>query len=231
MRAGSMFQPVRAGSKESRERFCSRTLYGVRTGYRTRTQGRSIPRVRVRAVLIATVRGDRNASLDEKRVGSDKTAETMQPEERFAVAGARAHAGLHGPVLRQSQRKDGSPTEGALVLPFGLRLLEKLPNFSSAGAHVASASDVGELQPGASLRPEVDCSRLPLKALRLSVKAESGSVTWGRSPPLSPARRTDWCSCGQEREQLRACSGEAGVALLTFFNGTCTVGVNTASYE
>ncbi|KAJ7195251.1 hypothetical protein GGX14DRAFT_404166 [Mycena pura] len=213
MRAGSMFQPVQAGSKESRERFCSQTLYGVRTGYRTRTQGRSIPRVRVRAVLIATVRGDRNASLDEKRVGSDKTAETMQPEERFAVAGARAHAGLHGPVLRQSQRKDGSPTEGALVLPFGLRLLEKLPNFSSAGAHVASASDVGELQPG------------------LSVKAESGSVTWGRSPPLSPARRTDWCSCDQEREQLRACSGEAGVALLTFFNGTCTVGVNTASYE
>ncbi|KAJ7204334.1 hypothetical protein GGX14DRAFT_398189 [Mycena pura] len=88
MRAGSMFQPVRAGSKESRERFCSRTLYGVRTGYRTRTQGRSIPRVRVRAVLIATVRGDRNASLDEKRVGSDKTAETMQPKERMVRRGA-----------------------------------------------------------------------------------------------------------------------------------------------
>ena len=38
--------------------------------------------------------------------------------------------------------------EGALVLLLGLRLLEKLPNFSSAGAHVASASDVGELRPG-----------------------------------------------------------------------------------
>ncbi|KAJ7195258.1 hypothetical protein GGX14DRAFT_575788 [Mycena pura] len=91
---------------------------------------------------------DRKASLDEAGIGHDKTAGTMQPAERFAVAGARVHAGLCSPVLRQSQGEDGSPMAGALVLPLELRLLEKLPNFSSAGAHIASASDVGELWPG-----------------------------------------------------------------------------------
>ncbi|KAJ7222340.1 hypothetical protein GGX14DRAFT_388156 [Mycena pura] len=174
---------------------------------------------------------DQKASMNETGMGNDKTAGPIQPVERFAIVGARVHAGICGPVLRQSQG-GGRFASGGRTRPApritssgeASQLLQRRgPHRFSIRRGRAPAwvrpLAVGSIvmrrgRPRASQRPEYDYSWQPLKAHRLSVREENGSVTCRRSPSLSPARGTDGSSCGQEREQLSACSGEAGFALL-----------------